>query len=327
MYEALYYEKLEDKKVRCNLCPHHCIIKDGKIGICKSKENRRGVLYAKNYAQTTSIANDPIEKKPLYNFYPGTEILSISPNSCNLSCKFCQNWEISQMESPTQHLSPERAVEFAKKYKSVGISYTYTEPLMWYEYVLDTAKLAQKEGLKNVLVTNGFINEDPLLKILPLIDAMNIDVKSMDDSFYRKVCSAKLEPVLKTVEISQKSCHIEITNLVIPTLNDTDELFHKLTDWLASVNPNIPLHFSRYFPNYKMPLPPTPLETLKRARDIAMKKINYVYVGNILQDEWNNTYCHNCKKLVILREGYFVIEKNYSNGKCNFCKTPLPIVG
>ncbi len=327
MYEALFYEKLEDKKVRCKLCPHYCIIKDGKIGICMGKENKGGILYAKNYARTTSVAVDPIEKKPLYHFYPGSDILSISPNSCNLSCKFCQNWQISQMEAPTQYLSPERAVELAKKHNSIGISYTYTEPLTWYEYILDTAGMAKKEGLKNVLVTNGFITEEPLLKILPLIDAMNIDVKSMDDSFYRKICSAQLAPVLKAVELSQKYCHVEITNLIITTLNDTDELFHKLTDWLAAINPSIPLHFSRYFPNYKLSLPPTPLDTLKRARDIASKKINYVYVGNVREIEWNNTYCHNCKKLVISREGYFITEKNYREEKCNFCGTALPIIG
>ena len=230
------------------------------------------------------------------------------------------------METHTSHLSPEKAVMIAKEYKSIGISYTYTEPLMWYEYILDTAELARKYGLKNVLVTNGYINEEPLLKLLPLIDAMNIDVKSMEDSFYRKICSARLEPILKTVEISQKYCHVEITNLVVPTLNDTDELFHKLTDWLASLNPNIPLHFSRYFPNYKISLPATPLETLKRGRDIAIKKINYVYVGNVSRIEWNNTYCHNCKKLIIAREGYFVAEKNYREGKCNFCGAAIPII-
>ncbi|MBI4379077.1 MAG: AmmeMemoRadiSam system radical SAM enzyme [Nitrospinae bacterium] len=326
MHEALYYEKLGDKKVRCILCPHYCIIKPGKVGICMGRENKDGVLYAKTYAQTTSIGVDPIEKKPLYHFYPGTDILSISPNSCNLSCKFCQNWQISQVEVPTQYLSPERAVASAKENNSVGISYTYAEPLMWYEYILDTAALARREGLKNVLVTNGYINKEPLLELLPLIDAMNIDVKSMEDSYYRKICSAKLEPVLKTVEISQKYCHVEVTNLIVTTLNDTDELYHKLTDWLASVNPNIPLHFSRYFPNYKISLPPTPFEAMKRARDIAMKKINYVYIGNVSQVEWNNTYCHNCKNIVISREGYFVIEKNYHGGKCNLCGADLPII-
>lgn len=323
MKEAQFYEKLEGNRVRCELCSKLCPIKEGEWGFCQTRQNRDGTLYANYYAEVCSISNDPIEKKPLYHFYPGREILSIASNGCNLKCQFCQNWQISQGRVPTKPLTPVEAVNLAKQYKSLGIAYTYTEPLIWYEYVLETSKLIHEAGLKNVLVTNGEINEEPLKQLLPFIDAMNIDVKSMSESFYRKVCYGTMEPVLRTVEIAKDYCHVEVTNLVIPTLNDSPEDFQRLSTWLSSLDDNIPLHFSRYFPQYKMDLSATPENTLATARKIAQEKLNYVYVGNIVKDNWESTYCPHCKKKVIDRKGYRIQFLNYDKGTCGHCHANL----
>lgn len=325
MKEAQFYEKLDQQRVRCQLCSKTCLIKEGELGFCQTRQNRDGILYADQYGRVCSINQDPIEKKPLYHFYPGREILSISGNGCNLKCQFCQNWQISQRKTPTQSLSPEEAVTLAKQSNSLGIAYTYAEPLVWYEYVLETSKLVHRAGLKNVLVTNGEINEEPLRQLLPFVDAMNVDVKSMDDAFYQKVCRGNLEPVLRTVEISKDFCHLEITNLVIPTLNDSQENFENLCSWLASLDDKIPLHFSRYFPQYKMDIPATPEETLRKAREIALGKLKYVYVGNIAKEDWADTFCPQCKKKAIGRRGYQLQFINYKNGRCGICLSSLNI--
>lgn len=326
MHDALYFEKLEGNKVRCTLCPHGCIISEGKRGLCRGRKNIGGTLKAANYAETVSLALDPVEKKPLYHFYPGRDILSIGANGCNFSCNFCQNWEIAQAEANTRHLTPEEAVNLAIKNNSVGIAYTYSEPLIWYEYLLDTAKIVRSKGLKNVLVSNGYINEEPLKELLPLIDAMNIDVKSMDDNFYRKECRGTLEPVLRSVALASQEVHVEVTNLVIPGLNDTDDNFVRLADWLSSLNPNIPLHFSAYRPCHKCKAPPTPDSTLLRALEIASKKLNYVYLGNSRLREGSDTVCPNCGQVVIERRGFSIRKKDTIGGRCNSCEEPIPIV-
>jgi len=283
MKEALYYKKLEDNKVQCQLCPKRCIIVPGKRGFCTVRKNVDGVLYSEIYGQTTSVALDPIEKKPLYRFHPGTFILSLGTRGCNFACPYCQNWHISQdPDAFTQPITTDEIIRQAKKAKSIGIAYTYNEPIIWYEFVLDTAQVAKNEGLKNVLVTNGYINPEPLRELMPFIDALNIDLKSMEDSFYRKYCSATLQPVLETIKTAAKSAHVELTNLVIPTLNDKEENFVKLRDWIfENLGAEAPLHFSRYFPCYKMRIPPTPLKALERAREIVVQKLKYVYLGNI----------------------------------------------
>ncbi|MBI5789413.1 MAG: AmmeMemoRadiSam system radical SAM enzyme [Candidatus Schekmanbacteria bacterium] len=327
MYEALYYEVLTDQRVHCLLCPHGCLIKEGKRGICWGRHNIGGKLYSEFYAQTISIANDPIEKKPLYHFYPGTYILSIGANGCNLRCQFCQNWEISQERSPTTELTPKEAVETALRYKSIGIAYTYTEPFMWYEYVLDTAQLARSAGLKNVMVTNGYVNEAPLRQLLPYVDAMNIDLKSFRNDFYHKICGGKLEPVLEAIKIAQAACQVELTTLLVTDTNDTMDEINDLTDWIVKLNPEIPLHFSRYFPRYKMTNPPTPLATLQRAGNIAQNKLKYVYLGNVADKESNCTYCPKCKIRLIEREGYYVQKQLVKNSKCPVCKAYVPVIG
>jgi len=326
MKEAMYYEKLENNVVRCNLCSHHCVLKPGEVGICLGKKNIDGTLYAINYGETTSLAIDPIEKKPLFHFLPGTQILSTSPNGCNLRCPFCQNYNISVLETPTKYISPEELVKLAKYYRTLSIAFTYSEPLIWYEYILDVAKIAKPTGLKLVLVTNGMIEEEPLRNLLKYIDAMNIDLKNMDSGYYKKVLKGDLESVKRTISISQEKIHIEVTNLIIPGDNDTDEQIHSVVDFVSSLRDTIPLHFSRYFPNFKYNRPPTPIETLKKAYDIAREKLKYVYVGNAFIKGTENTYCPECGNTLIERYGYSVNIAGIKEGKCSRCGRKVDIV-
>jgi len=328
MKEAAFYEKLEDGRAHCHLCPHECRIKEKGYGICRTRRVEDGILYAVNYAQVASMGYDPIEKKPLYHFYPGATIFSMGGNGCNLGCLFCQNWEISQSEVPTRRVEPDRAADLAQQSRSIGIAYTYSEPLVWFEYVLDCARLARGKGLKNVLVTNGLINPEPLQSLLPWIDALNIDVKSMSEEFYKKICKGPLPPVLHTAEVASRSCLVEITNLVIPTLNDSDEDFRRLVDWIAEkLGPDTPLHFSRYFPHYQMEIHSTPVETLMRAWEIAKEKLSYVYVGNLLDRASNSTFCPHCQHLLIGRDGYRISKLGLKDGKCSNCGQAVRIIG
>ncbi|UCE17398.1 MAG: AmmeMemoRadiSam system radical SAM enzyme [Gemmatimonadota bacterium] len=318
--EALFYKRRDDGKIDCLLCPRGCRLAEGEVGACLGRKHENGILYADNYARTVSMAVDPIEKKPLYHFYPGKQILSIAPNGCNFACSYCQNWEISQTVVPTRELSPHQAVEAARRVRSVGIAYTYTEPLVWYEYLLDTGTLIHKAGMVNVLVTNGYINEEPLLKLLPIIDALNIDVKSQADSFYRSHCKGRLEPVLRTARIAKRSgCHVEVTNLLIPGLNDADEDIESMVEWVSDLGVDTPLHFSRYFPHYKCDLPPTSAETLQKAYAKAKERLRYVYIGNISVDGASNTYCFNCGSLLISRQGYTVHAAHLKMDRCAVC--------
>jgi len=283
MHEALYYEKIAGNRTHCHLCPYECQIPPGGLGACGVRQNKDGTLYTLVYGKASSIALDPIEKKPLYRYHPGEHILSLGTRGCNLHCDFCQNWHISQeVDVPMEDITSEEIVERSKELGSFGIAYTYNEPFIWYEFVLDTAKLARHNGLENVLVTNGFVNEEPLKGMLPYIDAMNIDLKAFDEDFYTKVCKGRLKPILNVIKISAKSCHVELTNLIIPTLNDSEAMIRKMADWIyENLGPGVPLHLSRYFPCYKMTIPPTPIETLRMAERIAKEKLKYVYVGNI----------------------------------------------
>jgi len=325
MKEAMFYELFDKEKgiIKCLLCPKECLIKEGEVGFCRARKNINNKLYSLIYAKVSASGFDPIEKKPLYHFLPGSSVLSLGTVGCNFICSFCQNWTISQgnVENVSvEDLSPEKAVQLALQNNSPGIAYTYSEPLIWYDYVLDTAKLAKKNNLKNILVTNGFINRKPLIELLPFIDAMNIDLKSFRNSFYQKYCKGSLSPVLRTIKISKEYCHIELTNLIIPGLNDSEEEIKEMVDWISSLSKDIPLHFSRYFPCYKMDIEATPISTLYKARDIAQKKLKYVYVGNILDEEANTTYCGNCKKILIKRTGYNIINVGLDkDGKCKFC--------
>jgi pyruvate formate lyase activating enzyme len=283
MKEALYY-KNEDDKIRCLLCPNYCLIAQGKKGCCGVRVNKEQKLYTEIYNRVTSIALDPIEKKPLYRYHSGEYVLSLGTKGCSLACPWCQNWTISQDRSaPTEEITSDEIVKKAKEVSSFGIAYTYNEPFIWFEFVLECCKKVKEVGLENVFVTNGYINKEPFSEILPYIDAMNVDVKSIKEDFYNKHCLGKLVPVLENIKSAkEKGIHIELTNLVIPTLNDSKGNFERLADWvIENLGSETPLHFSRYFPCYKLSLPPTPIATLKLAKEIAEKKLKYVYLGNV----------------------------------------------
>ena len=326
MEEARFYEKLEDKKVRCHLCPHECVIADGRRGICRVRENQDGILYSLIYEQLSSHSVDPIEKKPLYHFHPGSSAFSIGTVGCNLSCNFCQNWEISQGTVSTYTMTSREVVELTKRYRCESIAYTYNEPVIWYEFLYDTALLAQKEGLYNILVTNGFVQEEPLKNLLPYIDALNIDVKAFTEKFYKKLCHGKLSPVLKAAEAAKEYSWVEITTLLIPGENDSPEEIKALVDWVASLGVETPLHFSRYFPNYNLRLPTTPVETLEKARSLALEKLRYVYIGNVWGHEGDNTYCYNCKEPLIVRRGFSASVVGLQNTACKACGAGIDLM-
>jgi len=333
--EALYYKKLESKKVRCELCPHRCIIENGKIGICNVRKNIDGSLYSLVYGKVSAIAMDPIEKKPLFHFHPGTWIFSISTVGCNLKCKHCQNWEISQAtidNLPLRHMSPEDVVKLALEEGSSGIAWTYNEPTIWFEFNLETSKIAKDKGLYGVYVTNGYINEDPLKEISKYIDAMNIDVKGFTEDFYRKIVSGKLEPVLETVKRAKDlGVHVEITYLIIPTLNDNTEEIRKFSKWAFDVfGENAIVHFSRFHPDYMLSnLYETPMKTMLSAYEIAKEEgINFVYLGNVWDEKYETTYCPNCGAELIKRSGYRIEIRNLNpDGTCKVCGRKIPIIG
>ncbi|AZR71937.1 AmmeMemoRadiSam system radical SAM enzyme [Anoxybacter fermentans] len=322
--KALYYEKLEDDCVKCQLCPRECILKPDQRGYCRARENRDGELYSTIYAQISAIALDPIEKKPLYHFYPGSEILSVGTVGCNLSCMFCQNWHIAHDKAPTRKVTGKELVELALRYNSIGIAYTYSEPLIWYEYILETSKLAREAGLKNVLVTNGFINEEPLKELLQYIDGINLDVKAFHRKFYKEICGGgDLEVIKKTAVLTVENCHLEVTTLLVPGLNDDPEEIEKLSKWLASLSPDIPFHLSRYFPQYKMDLPPTDVESMLEAKKVAEKYLNYVYLGNLTNAD-RNTYCYQCHYPVVKRS--WQVDVDLKDGHCPRCGVNIPII-
>jgi len=326
--EAKFYSRLNEDKILCETCPRGCIIYKNKYGFCKAYYNESGKLYNVLYGEIVSIALDPIEKKPLFHFYPGSKILSVGTNGCNLRCQFCQNWELVEGNNQTNNVSPEILLDLAKEYDSIGIAFTYNEPTISYEFVYDTFKLFKEQGLKTALVTNGYINEKPLLNLLPLVDALNIDLKSTKSEFYKKICKGNVEPVKRSIELSHEHSFVEVTNLIIPSLNDTKEEFFELRDFIANISPDIPLHLSRYFPNYKMKIPKTPIETLLVAFDIMREKLNYVYIGNAMIEGKENSYCPNCGNLLVSRTGYLAnvvgITKDVRCSKCNI-KVPFII--
>ncbi len=324
--ESLFYQKLENKSVQCRLCPRFCVIPDGKRGFCGIRENQGGTLYALSFAKPVAMHIDPIEKKPLLHFLPSTTAFSIATAGCNLQCKFCQNWEISQVKPEDinyTYLEPKELVKKAKESHSPTIAYTYTEPTIFYEYMLEIAKLAKSEGIRNVMHSNGYINEEPLRQLAKYLDAANIDLKGFSDEYYAKVTGGTLEPVLRSLKIlREEGVHIEITNLILPGYNDDPGLIAKMCLWIKeNLGPDTPIHFGRFFPMYKlMQLNPTPVETLERARNIALESgLKYVYIGNVGGHTAENTYCPKCKSMLIERRGYFIAQNNIVEGKCKFC--------
>jgi len=285
MREALYYHTDASGNIQCDLCPNYCLLQEKQFGRCGSYQSIEQKLYNIRYGQIISLCLDPIEKKPLYHFFPHSQILSAGFYGCNLSCQFCQNSSLSFGSGVGDVYPIQNLIRMAKAQGSIGIAFTYNEPFTMYEYVLDTFQVFRKNNLKTILVTNGYINPKPLENLLPLVDAMNIDLKSMRNSFYQKICLGKLEPVLEAIRRCYHQCHIEITNLVIPGENDTSEDFSKLADFLSLLDPEIPVHLSRYFPHYHFTAPCTPPETLKAGFAILSKKMKYVYMGNVAKGE------------------------------------------
>lgn len=283
MRQALYYE-VKDGLIHCYLCPHNCRIPEGKTGICGVRFNEGGALYAKNYGEASSLALDPVEKKPLYHFYPGKMILSVGSYGCNFRCGFCQNYSISMGAPETMYISPEALAAQAKALEpegNIGVAYTYNEPLIGYEYVLDCAKAVRGLGMKNVVVTNGYIQKEPLLNLLPYIDTMNIDLKSWNEEFYKKICGGRLQNVWDSIILAAEHCHVEVTTLVVPDENDSMEEIDGIAKSLAGISDEIPLHINRFTPRYKMlDKERTPRETVLSLAEAAKKHLKYVYIGN-----------------------------------------------
>ncbi|MFH1932775.1 MAG: AmmeMemoRadiSam system radical SAM enzyme [Pseudomonadota bacterium] len=328
--EAFHYAT-DGTNVQCQICPNRCILAPGDRSICRSRVNIGGKLYSLAYGNPCSIHVDPIEKKPLFHFYPGTSIFSIATAGCNFRCLNCQNWEISQRkpeEVRFTELFPTNVVEAAKKNEAPSIAYTYSEAITYYEYMYDTAKFAREASLKNVLVSNGYINKGPLLKLARYLDGANIDFKSLDNRIYQYLNGGTLQPVLNTFKtLHGEGVWFEIATLVVPTYVDDPEMVKKMCGWiLKELGPDYPLHFLRFFPQYKLTrLPHTPVTILEQFRDLALKEgIRYVYLGNVPGHEGCHTYCHNCRKVLVVRKGYPLSKFNIENGRCKFCKTSIP---
>lgn len=331
MKEASFYKQLDDNKVQCTLCSHFCTINDGERGKCSVRENKEGKLYSLVYGKAIATAVDPIEKKPLFNFLPGTYSYSVATMGCNFDCKFCQNSDISQpgREIYGRELAPEQIVKQAIENDCATIAYTYTEPTIFYEYALDTAILARKKGLKNIFVTNGFINPEPLKEISKYLDAANIDLKSFDDDFYREYVGARLQPVLDSIKMYHElGIFLEITTLIIPGKNDSSENLKQIAEFIASIDKNIPWHVSRFHPMYKMQdIDITPEKKLIEAVEIGKKAgLKYVYAGNLPGNDYESTFCPSCNAKLIDRYLYKIKDIHSISDKCNFCGEKINII-
>jgi len=323
---ARFWSAAAKGHVQCHLCARGCLLDEGDRGQCRSRMNVRGEMKSLVYGRPVSVHVDPIEKKPVYHFLPGSQAYSIGTTGCPLRCKFCQNWQTSQASPEdfrVRFTPPGDVIESVRSRKVPVIAYTYNEPLVFTEYLLDIASAARLRGMRSVMVTCGFMAQAALAEMCKALDAVKVDLKGYSESFYRDACGAELKPVLRTIkQIAKSRVHLEIVNLVVPTLNDADRMIADLCDWvMGELGPDVPLHFSRFRPDYQMPhLPPTPTATLERARSIAMARgLRYVYVGNVPGHPGNNTLCPSCKKEVIRRTLFFVEGTNIKNGKCGYC--------
>lgn len=328
---SLFYEDFKDDILKCSLCPHKCILYPGKVGICGVRQNIKGEMYSLNYMDTTSIALDPIEKKPLYHFHPGESILSLGTWGCNLKCPFCQNFEIAHLKPAyMKRLNTNAIPALMKNYNVQGVAYTYSEPIVWYEFVLDASREVKYADPNNynVLVTNGFINEKPLKLMLQYIDAMNIDLKVFNDKKYKTILKGALEPVKYTIKIAhEEGVHVEVTTLIVPTVNDDLNELEREFEWLSSISKDIPIHLTRYYPSYNFDEPATDINFLEKVYSLGKKYLNYVYLGNILSSNYENTYCTDCGTLLIKRNGYNIkVENLNENGECINCGKKIVIM-
>jgi pyruvate formate lyase activating enzyme len=332
MKSGRHYEALQRYQIKCTLCPHFCIIGDGKTGRCGVRENREGEMAIPTYGAVSSMGFDPIEKKPLYHFYPGKIIFSVGSFGCNLKCRFCQNWEISQTlpegSNGITRLQPHELVKIAQERRgNIGIAFTYNEPSVWFEFMYDIAELSQQKQMKNVMITNGFITPEPLDELLDVMDAFNVDLKAFTEDFYRTQTLSKLEPVKETIKaIRRKGRHLEITNLIIPGLNDRYEDFSEMVKWISGeLGHETVLHLSRYFPNYRLSQPPTPTDTLNKLYLLARKHLDYVYMGNVSSDSYQQTHCPECNHLLIERSRHNAwLSGLGKNGRCLKCNKLVP---
>ncbi|OHD56114.1 MAG: AmmeMemoRadiSam system radical SAM enzyme [Spirochaetes bacterium GWF1_51_8] len=333
VHPASYTIQNADGSVQCFLCPHHCRIKEGMRGLCGARKNEGGTLDSLIYSRISAIAVDPIEKKPLYHYFPGKMILSIGTVGCNLRCQFCQNHHLSRyfedtVMEPLNELTPKEALKAVRQADSFGIAYTYSEPSIWFEYILDVSRLLKNEGLKNVWVTNGYIDKEPLEEMLPFMDAANIDLKAFSDKNYLKL-GGKLQPVLDTIRrCYDYGVHIELTTLIVPGMNDELDELSALVKWIAAIDKTIPFHISRYFPHYQYEKPSTDIDLLAQVSDMAKESLDYVYLGNVMSD--SNTYCKVCGNLQVKRVGYITetIGLNTESGtvKCGKCGTQAKFI-
>lgn len=329
--EARYYKKLKDGRVECDLCPNRCRVADLERGSCGVRENRKGTYYTLVHSRICSVHVDPVEKKPLFHFLPGTDALSVATPGCNMFCKFCQNWQISQFR-PEQidciRVTPKRLHEVAGRHRAPTIAYTYTEPVVFAEYVYDTAALGEKTGVRSVIISNGYIEQKPLKDLLSVLDGVKIDLKAFSNRFYEEITGGKLSSILESlVTIRESGKWLEIVVLIIPTLNDGPSEIRKMARWIrANLGTDVPIHFSRFHPTYRMKnLPSTPVKTLERCHDIAVEAgLRYVYLGNVPGHAFEHTFCHNCGKTLIRRYGFRILENHLDRGKCPFCNTTIP---
>ncbi|MEW6739552.1 MAG: AmmeMemoRadiSam system radical SAM enzyme [Nitrospirota bacterium] len=334
MKEAMLYEKVADGKVKCHLCNHSCTISPGKRGICAVRENRDGTLYTLVYGKVIARHIDPIEKKPLFHFYPGSRSYSIATVGCNFRCLHCQNYEISQYpkeypDIPGEEMTPEQVVRDAELTGCKSISYTYTEPTIFFEFAYDCARLAHEKGIKNVFVSNGYTSPEATRLIAPYLDANNIDLKG-DENFYKKVAGAKLQPVLDTIKLMKElGVWVEVTTLIIPTYNDSEEFLKWTAEFVKSVDTAMPWHVTQFYPTYKLTdQPRTPIKTLRMARDIGLKAgLKYVYEGNVPGEGGENTYCHSCGELLIERFGFSLTTIKMKDSKCSKCGAQIDGIG
>ncbi len=329
--EARYYQRLEGGGIECHICPRHCRVTDLERGYCGARENRSDTYYTLVYGLPCSLNIDPIEKKPLFHFYPGTTALSLATAGCNVDCKFCQNWEISQSrpeQTKNYDFSPQAAVDTCRERGVPTIAYTYSEPIIFYEYMYDMAELGQKHGVRSVVITGGYIEEEPLRDLFPHVDAIKVDLKSIREAFYRNVVRGELKPVLdRLIQMRKSDVWLEIVNLVVPTLNDTDEEFVDLARWIKTyLGTDVPTHFSRFHPQYLLTdLPATPQKTLERAWEISRAEgLEYVYLGNLPRHPAESTYCPGCGELLIERQGYRTRVRGLDGNKCRSCQREIP---
>ncbi len=326
-----YFTSLDGGEIRCELCPRRCRLSRGKRGFCRVRENREGKCYSLVYTNPCAFHLDPIEKNPLFHVLPGTRSLSLATAGCNFTCKFCQTWEISQASPEdvySYEIPPEMVVKRAKQMKALSVAYTFVEPVIFYEYMVEIGSSAKKAGLLSLIHSNGFINPDPLQNLCTVLDAANIDLKGFSDEFYGELCGGELNPVLETLKmLKRENIHLEITNLIIPTKNDDMSLVREMCLWVkGELGSDTPIHFSRFYPLYKLKnLPPTPVSTLEDAREVALSSgLEYVYIGNVPGHEGENTFCPKCGNMLVQRTGYMVGEVHLQAGKCVYCGKPIP---